>query len=68
MYKKGFKPPHANKWKMAQIIGDQIMELFFGKSISIDANEKYKGKKSEDEVVQVLDIIAESYFVGDSYF
>ncbi len=51
--------------KATVTLGDQIIELFPGESISIDANEKHRVQNFGDEVVEILEIQSGSYFGED---
>ena len=51
--------------KATVTLGDQIVDLFPGESISIDANEKHRVQNFGNEVVEILEIQTGSYFGED---
>ncbi len=51
--------------KATVTLGDQIIDLFPGESISIDMNEKHRVQNFGNEVVEILEIQTGSYFGED---
>ena len=56
---------YITQGKATVTLGDQIIDLFPGESISINANEKHRVQNFGDEVVEILEIQTGSYFGED---
>ena len=60
----------SEKWYIIQgqatvTIGDKVVDLFPGESISIDANEKHRVQNFGNEVVEIIEVQSGSYFGED---
>ena len=56
---------YITQGKATVTLGDKIIDLFPGESISIDANEKHRVQNFGDEIVEIIEIQTGSYFGED---
>ena len=56
---------YITQGKATVTIGDKIVDLFPGESISIDANEKHRLQNFGNEVVEIIEVQSGSYFGED---
>tara|TARA_B100000579_G_scaffold24694_1_gene17395 strand:+ start:4451 stop:5695 length:1245 start_codon:yes stop_codon:yes gene_type:complete len=65
MHKYRSETWHVIQGKPTVTIGDQIIELVPGESISIGANEKHRVQNFGDEIIEIIEIQTGSYFGED---
>ena len=65
MHKYRSETWHVIQGKPTVTIGDQIIELVPGESISIGANEKHRIQNYGDEIIEIIEIQTGSYFGED---